>query len=146
MVRSMIPKMKATAMEHGIRMEYGGYVGNTFDSHRLIWKAREVGGSELQDKVIEQLFHAYFVDNESLGERAVLEGCAARAGLPSQSSMGDFLADDSDKSGTEEVQREMQDYGRAYQCTGVPMFIVDGKAKLNGAQEPDAFLRVFGQL
>jgi len=32
-VRSMIPHMKAVAGEHGIQMEYGGHVGNTFDSH-----------------------------------------------------------------------------------------------------------------
>ena len=55
-VSSMIPRMRAVAREHGIEMEYGGHVGNTFDSHRLIWAAREEGGSALQDKVVEELF------------------------------------------------------------------------------------------
>eukprot|EP00956_Cyclotella_meneghiniana_P040687 scaffold202735_cov23-Cyclotella_meneghiniana.AAC.1 len=58
--------MKGVAAEHGIEMEYGGTVGNTFDSHRLIWLAREVGGSELQDSVVERLFKAYFVENKSI--------------------------------------------------------------------------------
>ena len=32
-VRGMIPMMKGVAREHGIDMEYGGFVGNTLDSH-----------------------------------------------------------------------------------------------------------------
>mmetsp|Transcript_11089 Transcript_11089/g.19351 ORF Transcript_11089/g.19351 Transcript_11089/m.19351 type:complete len:153 (-) Transcript_11089:119-577(-) len=141
MVASMIPRMKAVAEEHGIDMQYGGNVGNTFDSHRLIWKAREEGGAELQDKVVNEVFRAYFEENKSLGERSVLEECAEKAGLTRSS---DFLSDS--QSGEREVREEMRDYGRAFQCTGVPMFVVDEKFVLNGAQERDAFLRVFGRL
>ena len=32
-VRGMIPMMKEVAREHGIEVEYGGFVGNTLDSH-----------------------------------------------------------------------------------------------------------------
>lgn len=141
MVRDMIPRMKAVAREHGIEMEYGGHVGNTLDSHRLIWKAREVGGSELQNKVVDSLFRAYFEESKSLGELPVLEECASNAGL---GDVGDFLSDR--ELGTGEVRGEIQEFGRAFQCRGVPMFIVDGKAVLSGAQESDAFLRVFGRL
>ena len=142
MVRSMIPRMQATAEEYGINMKYGGYVSNTFDSHRLIWKARELGGSDLQDKVVNQLFRAYFEENKSIGELNVLEECATKAGYDQSSS--EFLSND--ELGKTEVEEEKQMYGRSYQCTGVPMFIVDGKYKLSGAQEPSAFLRVFGKL
>lgn len=141
MVRDMVPRMKATAAEHGIRMEYGGRVGNTFDSHRLIWKAREEGGSELQDRVVERIFRAYFEDNESLGEQTVLETCASEAGLV---GAGDFLSDPD--AGAREVRDEMREYGRKFRCTGVPMFVVDGRHKLSGAQESDAFLRLFERL
>lgn len=146
-VRGMIPRMKAVAQEHGIQMEYGGYVGNTLDSHRLIWKAREMGGSELQDKVVERLFKAYFEENKSLGEQSVLEECASRAGCDTThdtSTISNFLSDST--LGTGEVRQEMQEYGRTFQCRGVPMFIVDENAVLSGAQESDAFLRVFGRL
>jgi len=146
MVRGMIPRMKATAMEHGIEMNYGGYVGNTFDSHRLIWKAREEGGSELQDKLVEQMFQAYFTENKSLGERTVLEECASKAGLALSSSVDFFSDSNKNSEGTREVREEMQEYGRAFGCTGVPMFIVDGKHTLSGAQESDAFLGLFGKL
>ena len=140
-IASMIPRMKAVAEEHGISMNYGGSVGNTFDSHRLIWKAREVGGSELQDKVVESIFKAYFEENKSLGETEVLQECATRAGFEQTS---EFLSNS--ELGSNEVRLEMQEYGRAFQCTGVPMFVVDGKFVLNGAQESDAFLRTFAKL
>lgn len=136
----MIPEMKAVAREHGIDMEYGGHVGNTFDSHRLIWKAHEMGGSTMQDKVVQRIFQAYFEENKSLGELSVLEGCARDAGL----ELTDFIS--TAHNGEDEVRQEMEDYGRAFSCTGVPMFIVDGRVKLSGAQKPDAFLKVFESL
>ncbi|KAL3797361.1 hypothetical protein HJC23_010487 [Cyclotella cryptica] len=141
-VKRMIPRMKATALEHGINMNYGGTVGNTLDSHRLIWLAREVGGSDLQDKVVESLFKAYFEDNKSIEERDVLLECADESGL------GDKCREmfSNDAMGRGAVMREKEDYGRAFQCSGVPMFVVDGKFVLNGAQEDTAFLRVFGKL
>lgn len=133
--------MKAVAEEYGIKMEYGGHIGNTFNSHRLIWKAREVGGSYLQEKVVESLFKAYFEENKSLGEQTVLEECANRAGYTDSSA---FLSNS--ELGKQEVKEEMQKYGRNFKCTGVPMFIIDGKFVLNGAQESDQFLRVFAKL
>jgi predicted DsbA family dithiol-disulfide isomerase len=48
--------------------------------------------------------------------------------------------------GCDEVMREKEEYGRAFQCSGVPMFIVNGQFVLHGAQEDTAFLRVFGKL
>jgi predicted DsbA family dithiol-disulfide isomerase len=141
-VKQMIPRMKATAAEHGINMNYGGTVGNTLDSHRLIWLAREVGGSELQDKVVESLFKAYFEDNKSIEEKEVIQECADEVGLGDKCR--EMLSDDS--MGKAEVTKEKEDYGRAFDCSGVPMFIVDGKFVLNGAQEDTAFLRVFGRL
>ena len=105
----------------------------------MIWKAREVGGFELQDKVVNRLFQAYFEENKSLGELSVLEECAKDAGLEEQ--LHEFLMNS--HLGTSEVRQEMQEYGRAFQCTGVPMFIVDGAVKLSGAQEPETFMKVF---
>ena len=96
----------------------------------------------LQDKVVNELFRAYFEENKSLGELSVLEECAKKAGYDEASD----LLSNSEALGTSEVRDEMSKYGRANGCTGVPMFIVDNKYKLSGAQEPDAFSRVFGKL
>lgn len=138
----ILPRVKGVAAEHGIEMNYGGTVGNTFDSHRLIWLAREVGGSEMQNNVVERLFKAYFVENQSIEMKEVLQDCAEDVGL------GDKCNElwEDDDAGKEAVQQEKAEYGRAFQCSGVPMFVVDGKYVLNGAQEENAFLRVFGKL
>ena len=73
----------------------------------------------------------------------MLEECAKDAGLDEQ-LLHDFMSNAN--LGTSEVRQEMQEYGRAFQCTGVPMFIVDGTVKLSGAQEPDTLVRVFESL
>jgi predicted DsbA family dithiol-disulfide isomerase len=91
--------------------------------------------------VVESLFKAYFEENKSLGELTVLEDCASRAGY---SDSLEFLRSE---LGEHEVKEEIQLFGRDFQCTGVPMFIIDdGKFILNGAQESDQFLRVFAKL
>jgi hypothetical protein len=50
-----------TVPTKGVQFSYGGFVGNTFDSHRLIClvKARQEGGSQLQD------FSAHFEMNKA---------------------------------------------------------------------------------
>merc|ERR1712160_77966 len=78
---AMLPRMIQTGLFVGIKFSYGGYTGNTFDSHRLIWKAREEGGSMLQDKLVEILFKAYFEEEKCIGEQSVLMNCAERAGM-----------------------------------------------------------------
>ena len=91
--------------------------------------------------MVDELFRAYFEENKSLGEQSTLNECATKAGYEQSN---DFLSNS--ELGTNEVHREMQEYGRAYQCTGVPMFVINGEYKMSGAQEPDAFLRVFQRL
>ncbi len=96
----------------------------------------------MQDKVVDQIFRAYFEEEKSLGETSVLEECASAAGIVGSI---DFLSDPD--AGAEEVRGEMREYDpRSFRCSGVPVFVVDGKHALSGAQESDAFLRVFGKL
>lgn len=133
-VDSMIPMMKKVGREHGIQFSYGGNIGNTFDSHRLIWKARQQGGSALQDIVVEELFKAYFEKEQCLSESVVLETCAQKAGVEALKN-----ADE----GRVETQREMAEVRANYGVNGVPLFVFDGrKMTLSGAQPPEEILRV----
>ena len=142
-VEGMIASMKEVGEEHGISFSYGGSVGNSFNSHRLIWKAREEGGSELQDIMVNEIFHAYFEEEKSLGVNTVLEDCARKAGMDS-SIISQVLSNES--LGKDEVEREMIEFGRKWNCRGVPLFIVDGKYPLSGAQPPSMFLEVFDEI
>jgi len=139
-VGQMVPQMKEVGKSVDIKFSYGGSIGNTLDSHRLIWKAREEGGSELQDKMVESLFRAYFEEEQSLGEKDVLKNCANRAGMPMD--VTEALLNDS-SVGEEEVKFEETKYRSKWKCQGVPLFVIDNKYTLNGAQPPEEFLAAF---
>ena len=49
---SNILDMKRIGSAQKIDFRYSGFIGNTLDSHRLIWKAVEEGGSNPQDRVV----------------------------------------------------------------------------------------------
>mmetsp|Transcript_52156 Transcript_52156/g.62764 ORF Transcript_52156/g.62764 Transcript_52156/m.62764 type:complete len:167 (+) Transcript_52156:253-753(+) len=133
-VNQMIPHMKRVGDSVGIKFSYGGSIANTFDSHRLIWKAYEDGGPALQDKVVESLFKAYFEEEKSLGEESVLRDCASRAGMDASRLLEDELV------GKEETMAELNEFRGKYRITGVPFMVIDGKFTLSGAQPPEDIL------
>ena len=142
---AMLPQMKETGLKEGINFSYGGYTGNTFDSHRLIWKAKEVGGIDLQDKVVESLFKAYFEEEKSMGDLSVLIDCANRVeGMMDDVSVKEFLEESN--NGKNETLKELEEYRRVYGVSGVPFFIFNDKYSLSGAQPPDEILSVFKKL
>jgi len=141
---AILPQMIQRGLAVGIRFSYGGFTGNTFDSHRLIWKAREAGGSELQDKVVESLFKAHFEEEKSMGELSVLVDCARRAGM-SESDAREFL-EDPNGPGSEEVQREMKQYRQKHRVTGVPFFVFGDKYTMSGAQPATEILSIFEKM
>ena len=42
------------------------------------------------------------------------------------------------------MEKELQDFANG--VTGVPLFIIDGKHRLSGAQEPETFVQLFNKL
>jgi len=142
-INVMVPQMKETGLLEGINFSYGGSTGNTFDYHRLVWKAKEDGGIELQNKVVESLFQAYFEQEQSMGEVRVLIDCATRVGMDNAQ---EFL--DNEENGKEETLKELDEYRRGrYNVTGVPFFIFNnGKYSFSGAQSSTEILSVFKQL
>lgn len=56
----MEESMKQRGLNYGIKFNYDGNVRQTTDSHRMIWKAREVGGEKTQLALVDKLFHGYF--------------------------------------------------------------------------------------
>lgn len=142
-IAAMIPRMKQVGAECGIDFSYGGNIGNTFDSHRFIWKAREVGGSDLQDKMVEALFEAYFEKEQSLGDTGVLEACANKAGVPTEVTQA--LLDD-ETMGKAEVEKELNEMRTKWNCRGVPLFVIDNQYQLSGAQPPEEFEAIFQEI
>nr|POE74347.1 uncharacterized protein ywbo [Quercus suber] len=87
----------------GINFAFGGKTGNTRDSHRLIQLGLSKG-EEVQTKVVEQLFNAYFEEEEDITTPAVLIKRGVAAGLD-EAEVKDWM--ESDKGGAE-VDREWE--------------------------------------
>ena len=107
---------------------------NTLDSHRLIrWSA----SAGVQNEVVENLFHAYFIEGQDIGSATVLSEVAGKSGMDSE-LVAKLLSGDAD---LESVEREA---GLANEMgiTGVPTFIVDSKFMISGAREAELLVRI----
>jgi predicted DsbA family dithiol-disulfide isomerase len=111
---------------------------NTFDSHRLVWLARQEG---VQDAVVESLFHAYFSEGKDIGDAGMLADIAAGAGMDRERAKV-FLAG---TEGTEEVRLEI-DLGRRAGTQGVPTFILNGQPLFSGAQPAAVMAAAFREI
>ncbi|KAK0248861.1 hypothetical protein LTS09_015946 [Friedmanniomyces endolithicus] len=126
--------------EVGIEFAFGGRTGNTRDSHRLIELGRRKG-EEVQTKVVRQLFNAYFEANEDITQQAVLIARGVKAGLE-EGEVREWMEEG---KGGEEVDREVEEARKLF-ISGVPNFTINGKWEVQGAEEPAAFLQVFGEI
>jgi predicted DsbA family dithiol-disulfide isomerase len=148
----MIPYMHSIGESVGIDFKYGGKIGNTRDSHRIIAEAGARGG-DLQDRLVNALFHAYFEVNEDISSKEVLARIAAEVGLFKDKEEGvEFLK--SEKRGPEvDKEVEFNQYRRG--ISGVPHFIIGmvssvfadvGNEEVGGAQDPKVFEYIFSQM
>ena len=124
----------------GIDFAFKGKTGNTRDSHRLIQLAK-TKGEEMQTKVVKQLFNSYFEANEDITSREVLIARGVKAGLD-EGEVRNWMK--SGKGGPE-VDREVMEAQQKF-ISGVPNFTINGTYEIQGAEEPAAFLQVFGEV
>ncbi|WPH00391.1 WD40 repeat-like protein [Acrodontium crateriforme] len=124
----------------GINFAFGGKTGNTRDSHRLVQLAK-TKGEDMQTKVIEQLFNAYFEENEDITTQEVLIARGVKAGLD-EAEVQEWMESG---LGGSEVDTEVLEAQEKY-ISGVPSFTINGKYEVQGAEEPQAFLQVFREV
>lgn len=107
---------------------------NTFESHRLLRYAHLQGR---QAEVLEELFQAYFLRGEDIGDRGVLLHCAVAGGLD-EVEASRFL------DGQEELEATLAEdrLARRQGINGVPCFIFNGRFALSGAQPPEALVQL----
>lgn len=102
---------------------------NTLDAHRVIrWAGAE--SSETQNRLVRDLFKAYFERGENIGERAVLVETARRTGMDG-AVVESLLASDADNEAVASEAATASSMG----ITGVPCFLFEGKYAVMGAQE-----------
>ncbi len=111
---------------------------NTFLAHRLIWYARRQGK---QDALVEELFRAYFVGGNDIGNIQTLAKVSQLAGLE-QREVESFLASE---TGVAEVKTE-EAAGHRMGIRSVPHFVLNDLYVISGAQRPEAFLLAFQRI
>ena len=98
-------------------------------------------GGEIQTRLTDALFKAYFEEEKDISDHEVLLEAARRAGIDEIDARM-WLTDQAE--GTE--VDEQAAYARERGITGVPHFTLNDRFEISGAQESLAFLRLFERL
>jgi len=132
-------QMEERAAADGLTFRMAGLrSGNTRDAHRLLQLAKEAG---LQGELMERLQRAYFTDQESIFDHAALTRLATETGLD-RDNVAAVLASDRYTDHVETDERMAQALG----ATGVPLFVIDRKYGISGAQPPETIASVLEQV
>jgi predicted DsbA family dithiol-disulfide isomerase len=103
--------------------------GNTRDAHRLLHLAKDRG---VQAELAERLHRAYFTEQASIFDHESLTDIAVAAGLDATEVRRVLAGREYDDAvGTDEAM------ARAIGATGVPLFVIDRRYGISGAQPPE---------
>ena len=94
----------------------------------------------MQEKVVDRLFKAYFVEGRDIGDRKVLIEIAGECGLDAK-LVEKLLADGADA----DLVRQEIEQAQAMGVSGVPFFIFGGRIGVPGAQEPAVLRRAMAE-
>lgn len=139
---AMIPQMTDTFADEGLNYSMGGKTGSTLNSHRLVWWAKQHGGLEAQNAIIETLMKGYFSQEKYINDKEFLVEAAKAAGLPADKARE--VVEDADY-GRKEVEAEVRN-GRMQGISGVPNFTIGNWYQLSGAQPSSVFEQVFAEV
>ena len=128
--QQMLNDMTTTAAIEGLAFRFDlAQAGSTFDAHRVIHAAGQVG---LQDAMKERLLRAYFEQGEAVHDHDTLVRLAAEVGL----DVHVVLQDDTYADAVRREEAEALELG----ITGVPFFVVDRRYGISGAQPVEVLL------
>jgi predicted DsbA family dithiol-disulfide isomerase len=134
MVKDISARLAAVAAAEGLPMtDLSGARRrpNTFDAHRLLTAALEIGGPAAQQALADALLGACWADGRDTGDHEVLAELAAAAGLDEARARG-ILAGDAYAAEVRAEERLARESG----ITAVPTFVVDRRLAVSGAQSP----------
>ncbi len=122
------------------RKEGRGRVWNTFDAHRLLLWAGELGAKQQRDLKME-LLKSYHGEGRSPADHAVLLDAADAAGLDRKEAQ---LVLESGRYANEVREREQQ--FQRMGISAVPSVIVNGRHLIQGGQPPEVFEQALRKL
>jgi predicted DsbA family dithiol-disulfide isomerase len=132
--------VKEIALEEGLNfnLEIQKISPNTRNAHRIILFAKEEGK---QVEVVEAFFNAYFTQGADLSNIENLIAISAQAGLDGE-KIEQLLNSNTGKLEIEMAEKELNDLG----ITGVPLYIIDNKFSVSGAQPVEVFIDAFKEV
>ena len=113
-------------------------IPNTFNAHRLLWKAKEMG---LQTELSEALFKCYFTEGKDIGSKEILLEVAVEVGMD-LGTIKLFL--DSKEGGQETADEEMNFIEKS--IGAVPTYFINEKYIIQGGQEPETFVSFLNKI
>jgi predicted DsbA family dithiol-disulfide isomerase len=128
-------QMEERAAADGLTFRMSGlHSGSTRDAHRLLQLAKASGR---QDQLMERLQRAYFTEQDSIFDHDSLTRLAVEAGLDRDDVAGVLASDQyADHVDTDEAM------ARALGATGVPLFVIDRRYGISGAQPAETITDV----
>jgi predicted DsbA family dithiol-disulfide isomerase len=128
-------QMEERATGDGLTFRMDGLrSGNTNDAHRLLHLAKT---SDRQSELMERLQRAYFTEQDSIFDHDALTRLAVEAGLDPD-EVADVLASDRYRDHVETDEAMARSIG----ATGVPLFVVDRRYGISGAQPAETIIDV----
>jgi predicted DsbA family dithiol-disulfide isomerase len=132
---AMQANLTEVAVAEGLELRFDiARGGNTFDAHRLVQLA---AAHELQDRMQDRFFRAYFGEGVAIGDPAALEPLATEIGMPA-SEVRDVLATERYAEEVRGDERDAAELG----ITAVPFFAVDRAIGVAGAHPPELLGKV----
>lgn len=132
--------LKKFGEAEGINFTFNAKLGNTRDAHRLIQLAK-TKSNQVENSVISALFKLHFEEDGDIVSQDVLISAGEKGGLD-KSEVKRWLEEG---KGGAEVDREVE---QAYRegVSGVPNFTINGRYRMEGAQDPQTFVEMFSRL
>ncbi|KAK3692632.1 DSBA-like thioredoxin domain-containing protein [Podospora appendiculata] len=153
---AVFARLQTAGAAHGITFLWEGRTGNTLDSHKLIMLAREQGKAK-QDATIAALYRGVFETGKDPSDREFLVATALAVGLaPDEAAVlawldGDeaqrMVCESASRPGEAEAAvaaaRAARAKGGLDDITAVPSYVVQGRFRVGGMQEPEVFVGLF---
>ena len=134
---SIYEQIKQTGSSSNISFNFNeiSIMPNSFYSHMLIEMSKE---QNLQNKIAESLFDAFFIKGINIGNLSELTNIAISNNIKNFNE--DLFRNRKDLRNTVQTSDENS---RSKGVTGVPFFIINNNYAISGAQESEVFKKIF---